>query len=137
MTRKKSESSASLSACLATILFFGIVVLDGNKMSIWNELGKSEKGWTIFATVYAGILVMSGWIYYGTCARLAGISHATLMLGVCGIILCIIVNGGMTSPGPDNAAGGILTAVNMVFLVCGVLTGSLGVAVLRSLFSEN
>jgi hypothetical protein len=137
MAKEKSLLPVMLSALFATLLSCGMALLAINKFSIWNHLGMGEKLWTIFASVYAAVLTISGWLYGTLKSRVAGITHAVLMLGIVAMVLYCILRGFVSSPGSDNAAAGIVAAANLVFVVIGVLAAACGVALIRRVFPGN
>src|SRR5882724_9581766 len=115
MAKQKSSLPATLSALFATLLTCGLAMLVTNKISIWNSLGTGEKVWTIFASTYAIMLTVSGWLYGVLESRVLGIIHAVLMLGIAGMIFYGFLSGFISSPGSDNAAAGIVATANLVF----------------------
>src|SRR5437879_4605195 len=130
MAKEKSLFAATLSALFTTLLSSGLILLVLNKLSIWNQLGRGEKFWTIFASAYAAVLTLCGWLYVALEFRVAGIIHAALMLGIAGMVLYGAVSGPLSSPGGDNAVAGVLAAANLVFIVIGALAAICGVAVI-------
>ena len=134
MEKEKSPLSVPLSALFASLLLCGLSLLVNNKFSIWDKLGGGEKFWTIFALVYAIILAVSGWLYGALKKRAVGFVHATLMLGIAGLVFYGILNGMVTNPGADNAAAGIIAAANLIFIVIGALAAGCGIAVMYRLF---
>jgi hypothetical protein len=134
MAKEKSLLPVTLSALFATLLSCVLALLVINKFSIWNHLGTGEKIWAVFASAYAVVLTVSGWLYGALESRVAGITHAVLMLGVAGIVLYGVLSGFVSNPGSDNAAAGIVAAANLVFVIIGALAAICGVAVLRRIF---
>ena len=129
MAKEQSSISVILSALYATLLLCGLSLLVMNKFSIWGQLGAGEKFWTFFALAYAILLTLSGWLYGALKIRAVGLLHATLMLGIAGLVLYEIAHGAVTNPGADNAAGGIVAGANVIFVIIGLLAASCGVAV--------
>jgi len=127
----------TLSVLYATLLLCVLAVAEISGLSNWNHLAASEKRWIIFTSTYAIVLTVSGFLYAATEWRAAGITHAGLMLGIAGLVLYEVASGLVASPGPDNAAAGILAAANLVFLVVGALAAVCGVVVIRRIFPGN
>jgi len=131
---KKHQTICALSALYAALLWCGLALLVSNKLAIWGRLGTSEKFWTVFASVYSFALAGSGALYWGFGRRFIGIIHAVLTLGIAGFVLFRL--GGLSSPGSDNAAAGILAAANLVFVVGGALAAIFGIGVMACVFSK-
>ena len=137
MPKGRPPLSITLSALFATLLLCALALLVRNKLSIWGHLGTSEKVWTIIAAAYAVIMTASGWDYRASRRRTLGFIHAALMLGVAGLVLYGVLRGAVASPGPDNAAGGILALANLVFIIIGALAAICGIVVMRCVFPGN
>jgi hypothetical protein len=118
----------------ATLLSGVLALLVINKISIWNHLGTGEKSWVIFASAYAVVLTVSGWLYGALESRVAGTTHAVLMLGIAGMVLYGVLSGFVSSPGSDAAAAGIVAAANLVFVIIGALGAICGIAVMPCVF---
>jgi hypothetical protein len=136
MSRSLQRVCTAFSTAYATLLWLGMALLLSNKLTIWSQLGSSERFWTVFASVYASILVLSGILYFTTLRRVAGFTHAALMLGAAGLVGFEIVRGQITRPGNDDAAAGIVAAANLVFVVGGGLAAIFGIGVLYSSLSK-
>lgn len=134
MAKEKPLLPVTLSALFATLLSCALALIVINKFSIWNQLGTGEKFWTILALAYAVALTVSGWLYGALESRVAGITHAVLMLGIAVLVLYEVASGLVASPGQDNAAAGILAAANLAFVIIGALAAICGLAVMRCLF---
>jgi len=134
MAKKKSLLPVTLSVLYATLLLCVLAVAEISGLSNWSHLAASEKRWIIFTSTYAIVLTASGFLYAAMEWRAAGIIHAGLMLGIAGLVLYEVASGLLASPGPDNAAAGILAAANVVFLVAGALAAICGIAVIRRIF---
>jgi hypothetical protein len=113
-----------------------MVLLLSNKLTIWSKLGSSERFWTVFASVYASFLVLSGIFYFSTLRRVVGLTHAAFMLGVAGMVGFEIIRGQWTRVSADDAAAGIVATANVVFVVGGGLAAIFGIGVLVSSFSK-
>jgi hypothetical protein len=134
MAKEKSLVPVTLSALFATLLSCVLALLVMNKFSIWYHLGTGEKFWTVFASVYAVVLTASGWLYGALESRVAGITHALLMLGIAAMALYGALSGLAASPGSDNAAAGIIAAANLALILTGVIASACGAAVIRHVF---
>src|ERR1035441_8383842 len=121
MSKSLQRVCAGFSTAYATLLWLGWALLVSNKLTIWSQLGSSERFWTIFASAFASILVLSGIFYFTTLHRVVGFTHAALMLGIAGMVGFEIVRGQVSRPGSDDAAAGIVAAANFVFVVGGGL----------------
>jgi hypothetical protein len=136
MSKTHHNLCVSLSALYAVLLWLGLAELVSNKLTIWSHLGASEKFWTIFASAYACALAGSGVLYWMTTRRVVGFIHGALMLGIACLVIFGLMRDGLSSPGSDNAAAGILAAANFAFVVGGAMAAICGIGVLASVFSE-
>ncbi len=134
MAKEKSLLPITLSVLYATLLLCVLALVEISALSKWSQLTASDKRWIIFTSSYAIVLTVSGFFYAATEWRAAGIIHAGLMFGIAGLVLYEVASGLVASPGPDNAAGGILAAANLIFLVAGALAAVCGIAVTRRIF---
>lgn len=125
----------TLSVLYATILLCGLALIEISPLSRWSELSASDKRWIFCASFYAIVLTVSGFLYAALEWRGSGITHALLMLGLAVMVAYKVLHGLIASPGPDNAAAGILAAANLAFVVAGAIAAVCGIAVLRRLFS--
>jgi hypothetical protein len=137
MPKGRAPLFITLSALFATLLLCALALLVRNKLSIWGHLGTSEKVWTIIAAAYAVIMTASGWDYCVSGRRTLGFIHAALMLGVAGLVFVAVLRGSVASPGPDNAAAGILAAADFAFVAIGLLAAICGIVVMRCVFPGN
>jgi hypothetical protein len=137
MSKEKSLLPVTLSALFSTLLSCVLGLLVTSKFSIWNHLGTGERFWVIFAAVYAVVLTVSCWIYGAWESRVAGITHAVLMLGVAGLALYGVLSGLRASPGRDDAAVGVVAAANLVFVIIGALAAICFVAIIHRIFSRK
>jgi hypothetical protein len=137
MSKKHQTLCAGLSALYATLLWLGLALVVSNQVSIWGQLGTRDKLWIAFELAYAVVLVGSGLLYYTTARRFAGFIHALLHFGLAGFVVCALSRGAGSSPGPDNAAAGILAAANLVFVVGGALAAMCGFSVMACVFSPT
>ena len=137
MRKKRPPLSVTLSALFSTLLLCAFTLLVRNKIPIWDHLRTREKVWTIIAGAYAVVMTASGWDFRTSGRRTFGFIHAMLMLGFSGLVLYGILNGSVTTPGRDNAAGGILAAADFAYVGAGVLAAICGIAVVRYVFRGN
>lgn len=63
MAKEKSAFPVALSVLFATLLSGVVALFVMNKLSIWGLLGTGDRFRTIFASVYAVGLTVSGWLY--------------------------------------------------------------------------
>jgi hypothetical protein len=136
MSKSLQRFCTASSTAYATLLWLGMALLLSNKLKIWSQLGNSEHFWTILASVYASVLVLSGIFYFSTLRRVAGFTHAALMLGIAGMVGFEVARGQLSRVNADDAAAGIVAAANLVFVVGGGLAAIFGMGVLFSSVSK-
>jgi hypothetical protein len=137
MADRPGRVGPTLSALYATILTLGVALLTANKLTIWAQLGSSEKFWTLFALAYSFALMASGWVYVVLKTFVFGLGHSVLMLAMFGLVLFTFLSGKVTGPGSDNAAAGVLAWANLVFLLAGSMAAICGVSVLRRVWAQK
>ena len=126
-----------LSSIVATFLGLALSLLVNNKLSIWGRLPTSEQFWTVFASIYAVLAVITGWKYSVSRVRLFGWIHALLMLGVAG--LCVVY--GISTLADRSIAGnpvaGIIYGIGLLGVIIAVITGVCGFGVIRHVLRKH
>jgi hypothetical protein len=127
-----------ISSIVATFLglALGLLLLTG-------QFAASPKFWTVFASIYAVVVVVAGWAYATSRARVFGWIHALLMFGVAGVCGAygFSVLGDRSIPGgrgPDaNPVAGVIYGFGFLGALIALVTAACGVAVISHVLRKQ
>jgi hypothetical protein len=131
----KGMIRVALSACYASLLALGVLLVEGNNFTHWAQVSPSQRFWAAFAFAYAIALSASGWIYLRWKTTSAGLLHAALMLAIAGMVVVAVEAGGMSSPARDDASAWIAADTTFVLFVGGAIAALFGILVMCRVFT--